>query len=139
MTIRPVTILVGENSTGKSTMLAMARAAWAIAFATGEPDFNEQPFDLGAFDAIAHFGGRNHRTSEFSIEADFEVPERNQKAKARDLMRTVRGTFGEHVGQPVLKKWSATQRDVELSVEARGDAALQVAVSRKGVRIVDEV
>lgn len=119
-------------------MLAMARAAWAIAFATGEPDFNEQPFDLGAFEAIAHFGGRNHRASEFSIEADFVVADRSQKAKGRDLVRTVRGTFGEHVGQPVLTKWAALQRDIELSVEATGEHSLRVAVSRREKRIVDE-
>jgi predicted ATPase len=139
MAIRPVTILVGENSTGKSTVLAMARAGWEIAFATGEPNFNEQPFDLGAFDAIAHFGGRGHRAAEFTIETDFEIPDRNQKARARDLVRTVRGTFGERVGQPFLRKWSATQRGVELSVEAKDDTSLQVAVSRRGTRIVDEV
>jgi len=138
MTLRPVTILVGENSTGKSTILAMARAAWEIAFATGEPNFNEQPFDLGAFDAIAHYGGRTHRADQFTIEGSFDVPERAH-GKARTTVRTVRGTFGERVGQPVLIKWSASQRDIELTVEAKGENTTRVTVSRKGARIVDEV
>jgi hypothetical protein len=138
MTIRPITILVGENSTGKSTVLAMARAAWQIAFATSEPNFNEQPFDLGAFDAIAHFAGRARRAADFSIEADFEIPDRNH-TKPRDIIRTVCGTFGEHVGQPVLNKWSASQRGIELSVEAKGDSSFRVAVSRRNTRTVDEV
>jgi predicted ATPase len=64
--IRPVTLLVGENSAGKSTVLAMVRAAWDVAFGSTEPDFNEQPFDLGGFDAIAHHQGGRRSAPESS-------------------------------------------------------------------------
>ncbi len=50
--LAPLTILVGENSTGKSTLLAMARLAWDVS--TGYPlSFNEEPFRLGSYDQIA--------------------------------------------------------------------------------------
>lgn len=52
--LAPLTLLVGENSTGKTSFLAMARALWDIAYARAQPDFRESPFDLGSFDDIAH-------------------------------------------------------------------------------------
>ena len=54
--LAPLTLLVGENSTGKTSFLAMARALWDIAYARAHPDFRESPFDLGSFDDIAHRG-----------------------------------------------------------------------------------
>ena len=52
--LAPLTLLVGENSTGKTSFLAMARALWDIAYTRARPDFQESPFDLGSFDDIAH-------------------------------------------------------------------------------------
>ncbi len=51
--LAPVTLLVGENSSGKSTMLAMARLAWDAMNRWDAVDFNEEPFRLGAFEDIA--------------------------------------------------------------------------------------
>ena len=50
--IRPLTLLVGENSTGKTSFLAAVRAAYDRA----APDFNEPPFHLGSYDQIANHG-----------------------------------------------------------------------------------
>jgi hypothetical protein len=67
--IRPLTVLVGENSSGKTTFLALCRIAYAIA--NGMPSvplFNETPFWLGAYDQIAsHHDRRNGRAKSFSI------------------------------------------------------------------------
>ena len=52
--LAPLTLLVGENSTGKTSFLAMARALWDIAYTRAHPDFRESPCDLGSFDDIAH-------------------------------------------------------------------------------------
>ncbi len=51
--LAPLTLLVGENSTGKTSFLAMVRALWDIAYTRAQPDFRESPFDLGSFDDIA--------------------------------------------------------------------------------------
>ncbi len=51
--LAPLTILVGENSTGKSTVLAAARLAWDIRRGVESPDFNEEPFEWGAYSQIA--------------------------------------------------------------------------------------
>ena len=64
--IAPLTLLVGENSTGKTSFLAMIRALWEIAYRVRNPDFKEEPYDLGSFDEIAHHrGGRVSRADSF--------------------------------------------------------------------------
>ena len=55
--LAPLTLLVGENSTGKTSFLAMVRALWDIAYRHQIPDFKEDPYDLGSFDEIAHHRG----------------------------------------------------------------------------------
>ena len=64
--LAPLTLLVGENSTGKTSFMAMIRAIWDIAYRNQVPDFKEEPYDLGSFDEIAHFrGGKGGRADTF--------------------------------------------------------------------------
>ena len=41
--LAPLTLLVGENSTGKTSFLAAVRAICEVAFRQREPDFREPP------------------------------------------------------------------------------------------------
>ena len=52
--LAPLTLLVGENSTGKTSFLALVRALREVAFESTIPDFREPPYDLGSFDEIAY-------------------------------------------------------------------------------------
>ena len=64
--LAPLTLLVGENSTGKTSFMAMVRVLWDIAIRFHVPDFKEEPYDLGSFDEIAHYrGGRGGRADSF--------------------------------------------------------------------------
>ena len=64
--LAPLTLLVGENSTGKTSFLAMIRALLDYASGFRTPDFKEEPYDLGSFDEIAHYrGGRGGRADKF--------------------------------------------------------------------------
>ena len=66
--LAPLTLLVGENSTGKTSFLALLRALDDLAHHT-IPDFKRQPYDLGSFDEIVHYrGGRGGRAETFSVE-----------------------------------------------------------------------
>ncbi len=77
--LAPLTLLVGDNSTGKTSFLAMIRALWDVAYLDRVPNFKEQPYDLGSFDEIAHFrGGRGGRAESF--EAGFEAVPRSKRA-----------------------------------------------------------
>ena len=50
----PLTLLVGENSTGKTSFLALVRALREVAFESRVPDFQEPPYDLGHFQRDCH-------------------------------------------------------------------------------------
>ena len=64
--LTPLTLLVGENSTGKTSFMALVRALWDAAYMGMAPDFKEAPYDLGSFDEIAHYrGGRAGRAPGF--------------------------------------------------------------------------
>jgi predicted ATP-dependent endonuclease of OLD family len=66
--IRPLTILIGENSSGKTTLLAAISAVLNSDYPTAENLFNRPPFELGSFDTIATYrGGKFGRAESFSI------------------------------------------------------------------------
>ena len=69
--LRPITLLVGENSTGKSSFMAsylVMDQCFKGPFINAEPDFNQEPFALGSFEDIAHtFRGINEGADEFKI------------------------------------------------------------------------
>ena len=53
--LAPLTLLVGPNSTGKTSFLALIRALWDVAFREVVPNFREEPFDLGSFGDPSNF------------------------------------------------------------------------------------
>ena len=73
--LAPLTLLVGENSTGKTSFLAAVRAICDVAFLSKEPNFRETPYDLGAFPEIVHRSNVRDQTPDafqISIEAATE-------------------------------------------------------------------
>ena len=98
----PLTVLVGENSSGKSTFLGLVRLAWDIAARPVYPDFNEEPFQLGAFDQIVSIQG-----SRSEVKAGFTIGmETCLKVKGASEAVEVTGRFGSYRGQPILEGWS---------------------------------
>ena len=141
--IRPVTLLVGENSSGKSTVLAMVRAAWDIANRRVEPDFNEDPFDLGGYDAIAYYhGGQGKRAHDFVIKASFSGPSSTPPSgpgrPQRPAPYTVTGTFVERTGQPFLAAWETEQGDLTLHVSS-AEGKSRLVMKRGDSVLLDEV
>ena len=55
--LAPLTLLVGPNSTGKTSFMALIRAMWDVAFRNVAPNFMEEPYNLGSFQDIAHRRG----------------------------------------------------------------------------------
>ncbi len=79
--LAPLTIVVGENSTGKTSLLALIRALWDVAYGNRVPDFKERPYDLGSFGEIVNRGNRTADESEsflagFDALADTDEAER---------------------------------------------------------------
>ena len=52
--LAPLTLLVGENSTGKTSFLAAVRAMVEVGSYHEDPDFRAPPYDLGSFREIAY-------------------------------------------------------------------------------------
>lgn len=70
--LAPLTLLVGENSTGKTSLLALIRALWDLSCAKQLPNFKEPPYDLGSFDDIVHRrGGRTAGEDTFAAGCRF--------------------------------------------------------------------
>ena len=59
--LAPLTLLVGENSTGKTSLLALIRAMAELAFDGITPNFKDPPYDLGSFNEIVHHRGRGSK------------------------------------------------------------------------------
>ena len=100
--LAPLTLLVGNNSTGKTSFLALIRALWDVAFLSESPDFQKDPYDLGTFRDIAHNrGGRAGRVRSF--EAAFEYSRRIPRSRMRrtsDKPLLFSARFEERVAVP---------------------------------------
>lgn len=66
--LKPLTLLVGENSSGKSTLLAALAALSDNTVFPGKLSLNKEPHDLGTYRTVATYkGGKFGRSKSFSI------------------------------------------------------------------------
>ncbi len=106
--LRPLTLLVGENSTGKTSFLAMLAQVQGPGFPSTRPAFNIPPFDLGSFDSIATYKrGKYGRADSFSVGFDEKHGSNGRKLIA---------TYGSYRGQPQLVRVSATGVEGEVAI-----------------------
>ncbi len=73
--LAPLTLLVGENSTGKTSLMAMIRILWDTIYSRKGYDFNEEPFDLGTFKDIAYHHSNGEQAKYFQA----GIKEKNNK------------------------------------------------------------
>ena len=121
--LAPLTLLVGDNSTGKTSFLAATRAVWDVAFEETEPDFRKPPYDLGAFPEIAHNrnGAGNHASS-------FGIGFRGQGRRRRPVEFDVTFTSRAAAPSPSRLSWRRQDVRVEFSgVNTRKEAAIDLA------------
>ena len=115
--LAPLTLLVGENSTGKTSFLAMARALWDVAFSYEWPNFREVPYDLGAFEDIVHNGGARDKLAD-SFEAGFRLPYQPQ---LKNGAMSVQATFKERHGAPFPANRRIEGKDAWIEAQAKED------------------
>ena len=114
--LAPLVLLVGENSTGKTSFLALIRALWDAAYLNTIPDFKEAPYDLGSFDEVAHYrGGRAGRAE--GLEAGMFVGQTPQSPYRVDVTFGRKGTF------PVPVRWRLARGDVWIEERLEGDSS----------------
>lgn len=113
--LAPLTLLVGENSSGKTSFMAMIRALWDVAYDNREPDFKEEPYDLGSFDEIAHHRGARGSRAE-SFEASFEtVAVRSNKVGAGDRSVVFSVAFKEQWSAPSVVERKVVSGDYRIA------------------------
>ncbi len=120
--LKPLTLLVGENSTGKTSFLAMINAL--IDQKTqmiGIPNFKE-PYDLGSFDEIAHSrGGRGGQADYFIGGCEL------RPADKENIPYRIEYTFKKNAGAPFRSKTRSERKGVW--VEAEYDPLTESAAS----------
>jgi hypothetical protein len=135
--LRPLTLLVGENSTGKSTFLALARLAWRVLETGTTPDFNEEPFLLGAFEQIVHRNGVHGKNECFSLGAAYvtdSLPVRlfEQRGLGSAVRMEVQAVFRDAQGQPALSGWTGRLPRDEYEIEYWGLNGNKARIEARG-------
>jgi hypothetical protein len=114
--LRPLTLLVGENSSGKSTFLAAVSCVLDGANYPFAPPFNSPPYNLGTFDTIATYkAGRYGRDDDFSL--GFSV-----HGKADKLPREAIATYENVSGQVSLCRFLGSSEHGQLSLTLSGSS-----------------
>jgi energy-coupling factor transporter ATP-binding protein EcfA2 len=113
--IRPLTLLVGENSSGKSTFLSVVSCVLNSARFPANPNFNEPPYNLGTFETIATYkGGKYGRDEAFSIGFSDDREGREHGP------RTAVATYGSESGNIVLRRLESSSRSGKLDLKLDG-------------------
>ena len=120
--LRPITLLVGENSTGKTTFLGcygVLQQVFSAADIDDRLDFNEEPFSMGSFrDLVRARRGPGGRIDAFKLGLTLE-PSRGSRRPPYRLT----ATFREQGSQPIVSS---------LRYEFGDDAFLELQRSPNG-------
>jgi len=133
--LAPLTLLVGPNSTGKTSFLALIRALWDVAFREVVPNFREHPYDLGSWDDIVYRPTARARTLDtFSSGFQFAPFKTSQ-----DVVMTFGTSLGRAEGSPVPMKRTIASGPLSVSIRSiddRADAILyhngETTIERRG-------
>ena len=124
--LAPLTLLVGENSTGKTSFMAMVRILWDAIFGDGYPDFKEEPYDLGSFDDIAHNRGRGGRKTNF-FRAGFTEGKYSFQAQ-----------FEKNGATPILVNLSCSNSEATLNEKFGGETYSAEIQTKRGSWVFEE-
>ena len=130
--LAPLTLLVGENSAGKTSFMAMLRILSDISAGSETPDFRREPYDLGGFNEIA-YRDKSYRakTFEAGFDATLPAPNLGELESARYRVDVIFGKRGT-APVPVRRRFShgdASAEYLDDAVKARGCAVASSAVS----------
>lgn len=119
--IRPLTLLVGENSTGKSSFLAGMRLVNELFERGANPSFNKDPYSLGSFKEIAHYrGGKAGRAENFtfSLSTPINLGPTRRSNGSRNRLVDVKITFREVESQPSISfmSFSCDSHKLEITI-----------------------
>ena len=101
--LAPLTLLVGDNSTGKTSFMAMIRVLEELAFGSDTLDFKKEPYDLGSFDDIIH--NRNNKAHQDEFAAGFHTTVvRKVRTGKENKSYDFQVIFGEKESYPIVNQ-----------------------------------
>lgn len=127
--VRPMTFLVGENSSGKTSFLAALNYIWQLrGRSLFSPSFNRPPFDLGTFEEIVHRAKGKGKPECFRLELAQKIkpPRRPHNAMltprliegpARDAKLTL--IFESDFGESFISKVMFEYENYMLSIDVK--------------------
>ncbi|UIP07578.1 ATP-binding protein [Erythrobacter sp. SDW2] len=131
--VRPLTLIVGENSSGKTSLMAALRFSLELSRSPASSFFNVYPFDLGPYDDIVHQSGEISTTKRFSLCIEkyvrladaryFPHPHENDK---RDYLVKTTFFFKSNYGDTVLS--SVRLECEEDQMDVRFDDVMRVTI-----------
>ena len=126
--LAPLTLLVGENSTGKTSFLAMIRALWDVAFADRVPNFREDPYDFGSFEDIAY----SHVRGESAVARSFEAGFVHSASSSRNDVLDFSATFKNYDGTPfpAKRKLQGKEAWIDVDIDKKGGVIAQFGTTQ---------
>jgi energy-coupling factor transporter ATP-binding protein EcfA2 len=130
--LRPLTLVVGENNSGKSTLLAVISAVSQPSFPSSRPALDEPPFDMSSYDSIASYkGGRAGRAEFFAI--GLTDTSRRETSAALAIYR-------QENGQPRLAEFTVARAETQIRAKRSNDRlTMEVLSGGESVYKMDEV
>ena len=121
--LAPLTLLVGENSSGKTAFMAMIRALRNAAFGNGMPNFREPPYDLGAFGEVVYSDSRQSERPAF-FSASFE----DRDSDYGDAPVRFSAKFEERDGFPFPTRREFSQGDAWFALDDSSESEIELGV-----------
>lgn len=141
--IRPLTFLVGENSSGKTSLLAALNYIWRFQERIATASLNSPPFDLGTFDEIVHRVRGRTKPDCFEILVTENItidPRRSPMFISRGAIERSSGpvqlriTFSDNVGDAVISKLEL--RYDELNLQIKIDDTISIMIKTDSGEVV---
>ena len=131
--IRPLTFLIGPNSSGKTTVMSCFSTIYSFISHGGfrYPDFNKEPYSMGAFVDIV---SRSKTGRKKSIMQNFEIGiSHNNDIKYNFCFKEKKAG-----AEPVIKRAGASVKDVSFCCEESGRKILFTAKDNKSNKKIKE-
>jgi hypothetical protein len=127
VTIRPITLLTGGNSAGKSSFLAGIRYLSDIDYyGSTNASFNKDPFYLGSFEQIAHYrGGKAGRAKDFVLGYKGDSASNGPFSRRQSKPISISLHFVKNLSQPALRKFAYESRNerIQITISANWKSA----------------
>ncbi|MEZ6232987.1 MAG: AAA family ATPase [Phycisphaerales bacterium] len=116
--IAPLTLLVGENSAGKTTLLAGAKLAQEALLSPEFIDLNERPFFLGTFDDIV-CRTKQAKPKTMSLGYSISLATRDGHAVSHSLKEPayVSAKYSGAQGEPRLEQWRISSGKYAVTIQ----------------------